>query len=57
MTAVQSLCQKAILMRGRKLIKSGAIQDIVNIYSSSGFGGGTVQEWNDTENAPKNEFV
>ena len=57
MTAVQSLCKKAILIRDGKLVESGNTQDVINVYLNKDSVGQSVQEWNDSEEAPGNEFI
>ena len=58
MTAVQSLCEKAILMKNGNLVKSGKTQEIVDIYSSKEFVGKSVREWQTSDaDAPGNDQV
>jgi lipopolysaccharide transport system ATP-binding protein len=57
MTAVQSLCAKAILLRDGSIIENGATQDVVDVYNSKNSISEMLCEWENLDEAPGNEAV
>jgi len=56
MSAVSSLCNRAILLRQGKIIAQGPASQVVNEYLSSGGGSSSHVSWS-FENAPGSEFM
>jgi len=57
MTAVQSLCQKAIWIDQGRLVDEGSAAAIVSRYLQTSFSTATEQTWRDPATAPGNEQV
>ena len=57
MTAVTSLCNKAILLEGGKIIDSGDAREVVTTYLANDNPEKMQQIWKDPRTAPGNDFV
>ncbi|HXM96372.1 MAG TPA: ABC transporter ATP-binding protein [Candidatus Dormibacteraeota bacterium] len=57
MTAVKTLCSKAVLMRDGAVTASGMVADVVDDYLLGTAPGASAKEWRDLATAPGNENV
>ena len=57
MNAVQSLCNRAILLDNGRINAEGSTGEVVGTYLSTSFSPTTEQTWDDIETAPGNEEV
>src|ERR1700687_4299272 len=57
MTAVKTLCSKAVLMRDGVVTASGMVADVVDDYLLGTAPGASAKEWRDLATAPGNENV
>lgn len=56
MSAVKSLCNKALLLRNGKLVVKGEVQDVIDSYLDQEFSNISIRAWEPAE-APGNESV
>ena len=57
MTAIKTLCHRAILLRGGQLVADGEAERVVGEYAHSHLKSGLMKKWDDLETAPGNEKV
>ena len=57
MSAITRLCTRAVLLGDGRVIKDGAVQDVVAAYLSSGLGTTALREWPDLSEAPGDAIV
>jgi len=57
MTAVQSLCGRALMLAGGELVAEGAAASVVTRYLKDAQGSSTEQYWTDLQTAPGNDVV
>ena len=57
MTSIKSLCQRAILLQGGRLVMDGEAERVVGEYAHSHLKSGMLKEWADVETAPGNAKV
>jgi lipopolysaccharide transport system ATP-binding protein len=55
MSAIQSLCNKGILLNEGRKIKEGLIEPVIEKYQNYSINTGNQKYWNNIENAPGNE--
>lgn len=56
LTAVQSLCQRAILLDNGLVLADGGVRDVLHTYLNRGRGGLTVRRWTAAE-TPRNRMI
>lgn len=57
MTAIKTLCHRAILLRGGQLVADGEAERVVGEYAHSHLSSGLVKKWDDVEKAPGNQKI
>lgn len=57
MTAIQSLCKKAIWLNKGEMKEFGKTTEVIDNYLGKGFSNQILQEWDDIETAPGNEYI
>jgi lipopolysaccharide transport system ATP-binding protein len=57
MTALKSLCKRAIWLDGGKIMNDGGVNEVVSSYLENGAFKLTEQTWNDVKTAPGNDKV
>jgi lipopolysaccharide transport system ATP-binding protein len=57
MTAVKSLCSRAMWLDGGRIVNAGETEEVVNDYLQNGAPVTLEQEWNDKESAPGDDKV
>src|SRR6478609_141699 len=54
---VLQLCNRAILLEGGRVVASGSTEEVVSRYEERAIGLGSEKVWEDTDEAPANDFV
>ncbi len=57
MTAIKTLCHRAILLRGGQLVADAEAERVVGEYAHSHLTSGLVKNWDDIKQAPGNEKI
>ena len=57
MTAVQSLCRRALMLSGGELIMDGLVGPVINRYLTEAQGTNADRTWNDPQTAPGNNLI
>jgi lipopolysaccharide transport system ATP-binding protein len=57
MTAVQSLCNKALLISRGKLMENGSVREVIASHLKNAQGPAGVRQWTNPETAPGNDII
>jgi lipopolysaccharide transport system ATP-binding protein len=57
MPAIASLCERAILLDGGRILRDGSSSQVISTYLNSGFGTTAAREWPDPAKAPSGEVA